>query len=161
MELSVSIFRVREEIEAADSCKKKVLLLCHVVSRDSSVGIATRYGLDGPGIESLCGARFPEPVQTGPGAYPGSSTMGTGSLPGVKRPGRGADPPPTSKCRGQERVGLYLYSPSGPSWPVMGAPLPLPFSATLNEVIPNKAGSTDSSCLYGLEQAKLTCKYSA
>ena len=51
--------------------------------------------------------------------------MGTGSFPGVKRPGRGADHPPPSKCRGQGRVGLYLYSPSGPSWPVMGAPLPL------------------------------------
>jgi hypothetical protein len=53
------------------------------------------------------------------------STMGTRSFPGVKRPGRGADHPPPSKCRGQERVGLYLYSPSGPSWPVMGAALPL------------------------------------
>ena len=52
--------------------------------------------------------------------------MGTGSFSGVKRPGRGVDHPPPSKCRGQERVGLYLYSPSGPSWPVMGAPLPLP-----------------------------------
>ena len=51
------------------------------------------------------------------------STMGTGSFLGVKRPGRGADHPPPSKCRGQERVGLYLYSPSGPSWPVMEAPL--------------------------------------
>ena len=50
--------------------------------------------------------------------------MGTGSFPGVKRPGRGADHPPPSKCRSQERVRLYLYSPSGPSWPVMGAPLP-------------------------------------
>jgi len=28
------------------------------VGRDSSVGIATRYGLDGPGIESRWGARF-------------------------------------------------------------------------------------------------------
>ena len=27
-------------------------VLCTVVGRDSSVGIATRYGLDGPGIES-------------------------------------------------------------------------------------------------------------
>ena len=26
--------------------------VCYVVGRDSSVGIATRYGLDGPGIES-------------------------------------------------------------------------------------------------------------
>ena len=42
------------------------------------------------------------------------------TFPGVKRPGRGADHPPPSKCRGQERVELYLYSPSGPSWPVTG-----------------------------------------
>ena len=62
--------------------------------RASAVGIATRYGLDGPGIESWCGARFSGPVQTGPGAYPASCTMGTGSFPGVKRPGRGADHPP-------------------------------------------------------------------
>jgi hypothetical protein len=61
--------------------------------RDSSVGIATRYGLEGPGIESRCGARFSTPVQTGPGAHPASYTMGTGSFPGVKRPGRGLDHP--------------------------------------------------------------------
>ena len=34
--------------------------------------------------------------------------------------GRGADHPPSSKRRGHERVGLYLYSPSGPQWPVIG-----------------------------------------
>jgi hypothetical protein len=50
--------------------------------------------------------------------------MGTGSLSGVSRPGRGADHPPPSMCRGHERVKLYLYSPSGPSWPVIGWPLP-------------------------------------
>ena len=65
-------------------------------SRDSSVGIATRCGLDGPGIESRWGARLSVPVQTGPGAHPASCTMGTGSFPGVKRPGRGADHPPPS-----------------------------------------------------------------
>jgi len=48
----------------------------------SSVGIATDYGLDGPGIESRWGRDFP-PVQTGPGAHPASCTMGTGSFPGV------------------------------------------------------------------------------
>jgi hypothetical protein len=48
--------------------------------QDSSVGIATRYGLDGPGIESRWGARFSAPVQTGPGADPASYTMGTGSI---------------------------------------------------------------------------------
>ena len=52
--------------------------------------------------------------------------MGTGSIPGVKLSGRGADHPPPTKRRGHERVGLYLYSPSGPSWPVIGRTLPLP-----------------------------------
>ena len=56
--------------------------------RDSSVGIATRYGMDGPGIESRWGARFSAPVQTGPGTHSASYTIGTGSFPGVKRPGR-------------------------------------------------------------------------
>ena len=50
--------------------------------------------------------------------------MGTGSFPGVKRPGRGADHPPASKYRGHERVELYLYSPSGPSWLVIGRTQP-------------------------------------
>ena len=62
--------------------------------RDGSVGIATRYGLDDPGIESRWGARFSSPVHNGRGAHPASCTMGTGSLPAVKRPGRGADPHP-------------------------------------------------------------------
>jgi len=48
------------------------------------VGIATGYGLDGPGIESRWGRDFPHLSQTGPGAHPASCTMGTGSFPGVK-----------------------------------------------------------------------------
>ena len=58
-----------------------------VIGPISSVSIATRYGLDNPGIESRWEARFSAPVQTGPGAHPASYTMGTGSLPGVERPG--------------------------------------------------------------------------
>jgi hypothetical protein len=57
----------------------------------SSVGMATDYGLDGPGIE--------RPDR--PWVHPASCTMGTGSFLGVKRPGRGADHPP-------------LLAPSGP-----------------------------------------------
>ena len=64
------------------------------MGRDGAVGIATRYGLDSPGIEFRWGARFSAPVQTDPGAYPASCTMGTKYFPGVKRPGRGADHPP-------------------------------------------------------------------
>jgi len=59
-----------------------------VCEPSSSVGIATGYELDGPGIKSRCGVRFSAPVQTGPVAHPASCTMGTGSFPGVKR-GRG------------------------------------------------------------------------
>ena len=70
------------------------LLYLEILGRDNSVGIATRYGLDGPGIESRWRARFSAPVQTGPGVHPASYTIGTGSFLGVKRPGRGADHPP-------------------------------------------------------------------
>jgi hypothetical protein len=66
--------------------------------RDSSVGIATGYELDGPGIESRLGARFFAHFQTGTGAHPASCTMGTGSFPGVKRQGRGADHPSPSSA---------------------------------------------------------------
>jgi hypothetical protein len=40
------------------------------LGRDSSVGTAIHYGLDGPGIESLWGVKYSPPVQTGPGAHP-------------------------------------------------------------------------------------------
>ena len=51
------------------------------------------------------------------------------SFPGVKRPGRGVDHLTPSSAEVKERVELYLYSPSGPSWAVLGInlPLPLPF----------------------------------
>ena len=50
---------------------------------DSVVGIATGYGMDGPGIESRWGdggARYSEPIQTGRGAHASSCKIGTGSL---------------------------------------------------------------------------------
>ena len=59
----------------------------------SSVGIATGYRLDGPGIE------FSAPVQTGPGAHPVSCIMGTGSfLGGKEQSGRDADHSPPSSA---------------------------------------------------------------
>jgi hypothetical protein len=45
------------------------------------------------------------------------------SFPGVKRPGRGVDHPPSSSAEVKERLELYPYSPSGPSWPVLGRTL--------------------------------------
>jgi len=82
-------------------------------SRDSAVDIATRFGLDGPEIESRWeggGARFSAPVQIVPEAHPTFSTMDTGSLPGVKWPGRGVDHPPLSSAEVKERAGPYFRS---------------------------------------------------
>ena len=77
----------------------------------SSVGIATGYGLDGPGIESRWGARFSAPVHTGPGAHPAFCTMGTG---GKERPGRDIDPSPPSNA---EVMKEQTYT-STPLWAV-------------------------------------------
>ena len=89
------------------------------MGHDSSVRIATRYGLDGPGIESQWGARFSAPVQTDLGVHPASCTMGTGSFSGVKRPGLGVNHPPSTSAEVKKRVELYLCSPFGPSWSVV------------------------------------------
>ena len=59
------------------------------------------------------GACFSAPFQTGPGAHPGA-----------KRPGRCVDHPHPSSAEVKERVGLYLYSPSGSSWSVLMRILP-------------------------------------
>jgi hypothetical protein len=91
-----------------------------MVRCDSLVGIATHYRLDGPAMEFRWGVRFSAPVQTGPGSHPASCTMGSGSSPGVKQRGCGVDHPPPPSAKVKERVELYLYSPSGASWPVWG-----------------------------------------
>jgi hypothetical protein len=90
------------------------------MGQDSVFGIATRYGLQGPGTESRWGARFSAPVQTDPGAHPASQTLGTGSFPGVKAGGLWRWPPTPSMAAVKERVQLYIYSSLGPSWPVPG-----------------------------------------
>ena len=62
--------------------EKELRILVAVVGRDSSVGIATRYRLDGPGFESRWGRDFPHPsrpalgpaqppIQWVPGFFPG------------------------------------------------------------------------------------------
>jgi len=79
--------------------RQKYRVWIRVRGLGSVVGIATGYGLDGPGIESRWGVRFSAPVQTGPGAHPASYVMGTGSFPGDKeRPGRDAEPSPSSSA---------------------------------------------------------------
>ena len=101
-------------------------MFCPYVGWNSSVSIATCYGMDGPGFELRREAWFFAPHQTGPEAHPASCAMGTASFPGVKRPGHGLNHSPLSSDEVEERVELQPYSPSGPSLPVILWILPLP-----------------------------------
>ena len=96
------------------------------VGQDSVFGIAARYWMDGPGIESRWGGRFSAPVQIDPVAHAASYTMVTESLTCGKRPRSYLDYPPhlaprlkkdhsyTSTppmtLRGLFQGDLYLYS---------------------------------------------------
>jgi len=90
-----------------------------ILGRDTSVGIATSYGLDGPGMEFRWGRDFPHPSRTALGAQPAYCTMGNGSFPGGKAAGSWRWPSTPSSAEVKERVELHPYSPSGPSWPVL------------------------------------------
>jgi hypothetical protein len=106
------------EEEHVDNCQRnnliviiqKLLLTC---GPGSSFGIATVRGSNpgGAKIFRTCPDRpwgpF-SPLYNGHRVFPG----------GRKRPGRGADHPPLLALRSRNRVGLYLYSPKGPSWSV-------------------------------------------
>jgi hypothetical protein len=63
------------------------------------------------------GVRFSGSIQTGPEANPASYTRDTRCL-------WGRWPPTQSSAGVKERVELHFYSPSGPSWPVVGWTVP-------------------------------------
>jgi hypothetical protein len=71
------------------------ILLC---GSGSVVGIATGYGLGGPGIESRWRARFSTPVQTSLGLTQPPVQWVPGLSGGKERPGRDADPSPPSSA---------------------------------------------------------------
>ena len=90
------------------------------MDRNTSVGIATRYGLYGPGIESRWRRDFPHPSTLALGPTQPPIQWVAGLFRGVKRPGRGVNLPLPSSADVEERVELYFYFPSGPTWPVLG-----------------------------------------
>jgi hypothetical protein len=95
------------------------------VDPDSSVGTATRYGLDGPGIESRWGRDFAHSSR--PVLWTHSLLcIGYRAFPGGKAAGAWRWSPTPSSAEVKGTVELYLYSPSGPSWPVLKWALPLP-----------------------------------
>ena len=79
------------------------------VGRGDSVGVATHYRVDSPGIESRRGRDFQYPYR--PALGPSQSVP----FPGVKWQGCGVDHPPPSSAEVQERTELYVYFPTGPS----------------------------------------------
>ena len=112
-----SILKVSSR-RSLDFSKHFKVITSRTGDRDSSVDIAPCYGMDGPGIESWCGRDFPRLLQP-------PATVGAGSFLGVGRPGSCVDHLPSSSAKVKERVELYLYSPSGPPWPVLWQTLTL------------------------------------
>jgi hypothetical protein len=94
--------------------------------RDSSVSIVTRYGLDGPRIESRWGRDFPHPSRRALGHTQPPIQGVLGLFPRGEVAGAWRWPHTPSSAEAKERVQLYLYSPSGPLWPVIGWTLSLP-----------------------------------
>ena len=95
-------------------------LMVVAVDRDSLDGIATRYGLVGPGIESLCWRHFlthPDPPWSPPSLLYSGYRL---TFPEVNRPGRGINHPLPSSAEVKERVELFIYYPFGTSSPGLG-----------------------------------------
>jgi hypothetical protein len=83
------------------------------------------YRLGGPGIKSRRGWDFPHlsRLSLGPTHPPIQWLLSLSQ--GVKHLGCGTDHPLPSSLKVKERVELYFYSSSGPSWPVLGWNFPL------------------------------------
>jgi hypothetical protein len=80
------------------------------------------------GIESRLGRAFPYMSRPALGTTQSPIQWVQGLSRGAKRPRRGVDHPPPSSTEVKERVKPYLYSPYGPSWPVLGWTLALLYS---------------------------------
>jgi hypothetical protein len=91
------------------------------VGRGSSVGIATRYGQDGPGIEFREeGIDFPHPSRPALGPTQAPVNGHRVSFLRVKQSGHDFDYPPLSTAEDKETVALHFYSPAGNSLPALG-----------------------------------------
>jgi hypothetical protein len=89
----------------------------------SSVGIANRYGLDGPAIESRWKGGFRTRPDR-PGGPPCLLYIGY-RVSRSKAAGVWCRPPTPYSAEFKERVGLYLDSPFEPSWSFLGRNLVL------------------------------------
>ena len=76
------------------------------MGRDSSVGIATLYGLDGPGIEYRWARDLPHPCSLALDPTQPPSEWVLGPFPGGKAVGHGVNDPPIFSAQIKERVEL-------------------------------------------------------
>ena len=102
-----------------DECTECALLRSQTVGRGSSVGIATCYGLEGPGSNTSVKRDLPHPSRPTVGPTQPPIQWYRLSFPELKRPGCGVNHPSSSTAEVKERGELYLYFPSGPSWLVL------------------------------------------
>ena len=84
-------------------------------------------GIDGPGIESRWERNFPHLCRLALGPTQPPIQCRPALFPRLKAAGAWRWLPPPSSAEVKERVELYLYFQSRPSWPVLGWTLPLPF----------------------------------
>ena len=89
------------------------------VGRDSSVDIGTRYIVHCPGIEPRWGEDFSQPSIPAQGPTQPPVQWLPGIFHGGQAAGSWRSPPTPSSAEAKERIELYLYSPSGPSWHVI------------------------------------------
>jgi hypothetical protein len=101
-----------------------IIIIIIIVGRDSSVGIATPYSLGVPEIESRWGEIFRTHPDR-PWGPPSFLYNGYRVVPGGKAAGAWRWLTTPSSAEVKERAELYLYSTSGPSWPVLGWTFPL------------------------------------
>jgi hypothetical protein len=87
------------------------------VGRESLVGIATRCGLGGPGIESRWSWDSQLPSRPVLALNQPTVTWVTGFFPWGNVVAAWPQPPIPSSVKVEERVELYLHSLSGPSYP--------------------------------------------
>ena len=96
-----------------------IVCVCLCVGRDRAVGIATPYGLCGPGFKSRWVRDCPHLSRPALGTTQPPIQRVSGLFPRGRAPGTWRLPPTTSSPEVKGRVELYICSPSAPSWPVL------------------------------------------
>ena len=125
--------------------------------RDSVVSITTWYGLDSSRLEPQCEPDFSAHIEISHGEHPAPVKQVQGLPTEVRQQRHGIDQSPPSGAEVIKRVELYIYSPSVPSWPVLGS---LPFIQQKGQyvcAVPSKAKPVILFYMCSLESYNTEC----